>query len=115
MVIIDLKHLPAHKIARFGSVAVTLAPLLRGAGPVSAVVFLIEPGGVVGEHPAATHQLFCVVEGQGWVRGAETHRTQIRAGQAAFWLRGEQHESGSESGMTALVVEGDELDPALFA
>lgn len=115
MLTIDLKHLATHKIGQFDSVAVALAPLLRGAGPVSVVVFLIEPGGVVGKHPAATRQLYCVVEGQGWVRGAETHRTQIRAGQAAFWLRGEPHESGSESGMTVLVIEGDELDPALLA
>ena len=108
MLTIDLQHLATHKIGQFDSVAVALAPLLRGAG-------LIEPGGVVGKPPAATHQLYCVVEGQGWVRGAETHRTQIRAGQAAFWLRGEPHESGSESGMTVLVIEGDELDPALLA
>jgi len=115
MQIINLNRLPLQAIEHFDSRAVSVAPLLRGAERVSMVVFLIEPGGVIGEHPAATNQLFCVIEGRGWVRGEELQRTQIRAGQAAFWLRGEQHESGSESGMTALVVEGDALDPALFA
>jgi hypothetical protein len=48
------------------------------------------------------------------VRGAEGERRPIAAGQAAFWQEGEEHESGTESGLTAMVVEGDGLDPAQY-
>ena len=74
----------------------------------------LEPGGHVGAHQATTRQLFLVTRGEGWVRGPETERTPIRAGQAAFWETGEDHASGSETGMAALVIESDTLDPNQF-
>ena len=72
-------------------------------------VIEIGPGGVVAKHPAASAQLFVVVSGDGWVRGSEGERESIVAGQAVLWESGEEHESGSYSGMTALVVETDSL------
>jgi quercetin dioxygenase-like cupin family protein len=66
------------------------------------------PGGVVGYHRAASHQLFAV-EGEGWVRGAGPDRIPIQAGQAALWESGEEHEAGTDTGMVAIVVEGDAL------
>ncbi len=68
-----------------------------------------KPGGLVGYHPASTYQLFVVVEGEGWVRGEAPDRLPIRAGQAALWEPGEGHEAGTDTGMTALVVEADSL------
>ena len=67
----------------------------------------IEPGGVVGRHPAAVAQLFVVVEGSGWVSGGGGEREPIAAGEAVLWEEGEEHESGSEGGMTALVLEAE--------
>lgn len=69
---------------------------------------------VVGFHPAGGPQLMMVVSGEGWVRREEDERTPIYPGEAAFWERGEGHESGSKDGMTAIVVEGDGVDPAVF-
>jgi len=74
----------------------------------------IGPGGVVGFHQATVQQLFLVVAGAGWVRGPEADRTPIRPYQAAFWTAGEWHESGSDTGMTAIVIEGETVDPAQF-
>jgi hypothetical protein len=74
----------------------------------------IGPGGVVGFHQATVPQLFVVVAGEGWVRGPEAARTPIHPYQAAFWTAGEWHESGSATGMTALAIEGDGVDPAAF-
>ena len=68
----------------------------------------IEPGGVVGRHPAGVAQLFVVVEGSGWVSGGGG-REPIAAGEAVLWDEGEEHESGSEDGMTALVLEAESL------
>jgi quercetin dioxygenase-like cupin family protein len=78
---------------------------LTPAGHV--VVIEIGPGGVVARHPAASAQLFVVVSGEGWVSGADGEREAIRAGEAVLWEPGEEHESGSDEGMTALVVEAE--------
>lgn len=65
------------------------------------------PGGVIGRHKAVTHQLFAVVDGYGWVSGDDGERVAITAGEAALWTPGEEHEAGTETGMVAIVVEGD--------
>jgi mannose-6-phosphate isomerase-like protein (cupin superfamily) len=70
----------------------------------------LEAGGLVGHHQAVTHQLFAVVEGEGWVHGEDGERVPIRAGQAALWAPGEYHGAGTESGMVAIVVEGDGVE-----
>ena len=35
----------------------------------------------------------------------------IEAGEAAFWQAGEEHETKTEAGLTALIIEGDGLEP----
>ena len=84
-----------------------LAPLTPPGGTVKAACFHIPPGGVVGFHEATVPQLFCVVVGSGWVTGADRARVPVAALDAAFWEAGEWHESGSDEGMTAVVLEGD--------
>ena len=95
-----------------GSSGVTLEPLTeplaRGA-PVQAACFRLGPGGVIGRHPASVEQLLVVVEGSGWVSGADGERVAIRAGEAAFWEAGEEHETTSDDGMTAIVIEAPGL------
>lgn len=104
-----------HPITQFGSERVTITGIARTAeADVQIGCMRLEPGGCVGAHQAATRQLFLVVRGEGWVRGPEAERTPITAGQAAYWEPGEEHESGSESGMVAFVIEGDTLDPDQF-
>jgi quercetin dioxygenase-like cupin family protein len=74
------------------------------------VVIEIGPGGIVGRHPAVVPQLFVIVQGSGWVSGADGEREPIAAGEAVRWEAGEEHESGSEEGMTALVLEAEAVD-----
>jgi len=61
-------------------------------------------------------QLFLVVQGEGWVRGESPETRSITTGYAAFWEKDEWHESGTESGMTAIVieVESDTFDAGKF-
>ena len=109
-------------LTAFGSADVRLAPVARvgasGDDRVQIGCMHIAPGGHIGAHPAVGPQLFLVVAGEGWVRGAAGGslgpRRRIVAGQAVFWEPGEQHESGSERGMMAVVVEGANLDPARY-
>jgi quercetin dioxygenase-like cupin family protein len=86
------------------------ARVRRLASEAHAVVIEIAPGGVVARHPAVGQQLFVVVSGSGWVIGTGGEREAIRAGEAVLWDQGEEHESGSDEGMTALVVEAESLD-----
>lgn len=77
----------------------------------------LPPGGLVGLHQASGPQLLAVVEGEGWIRGKDAARTAISVGDAVFWDTDEWHETGSENGMVALVIEsaglsaGDQLGP----
>ena len=87
----------------------THARVRRLATQGHVVVIEIGPGGVVAKHPAASAQLFVVVSGDGWVSGADGEREAIVAGQAVLWEPGEEHESGSDEGMTALVVEAETI------
>ena len=86
------------------------ARVRRLAAETHAVVIEIAAGGVVGRHPAVVAQLFVVVHGSGWVSGADGEREPIESGQAVLWEQGEEHESGSDTGMTALVLEGESLE-----
>jgi hypothetical protein len=97
-------------IADFGSVGLTIAPVARTAGEAQVVAMWLAPGGCVGRHPADGGQLFLVTRGAGWVEGGDGARRSIQAGQAAWWDDGESHAAGTDSGMAALVIEGDALD-----
>ncbi|MGF9824044.1 cupin domain-containing protein [Brevibacillus agri] len=102
------------EIERFDSVSAVFSRIVRTDEPVSIGCIHLQAGGVVGYHPAVCPQLFLVVSGEGWVRGEDDQRIPIQAGQAAFLETGEGHESGTESGMTAIVIEGERLDPQSF-
>jgi quercetin dioxygenase-like cupin family protein len=110
----------ARPLTEFGSVNASITPIARPGGFVQVGCMRLAAGGVVGMHPATIPQLFLVVAGEGWVRvSAGTgsgERVPIQAGQAAFWEAGEEHESGTEAdvGMTAMVVEADQLDPGQY-
>lgn len=102
-------------ITQYGSTNVTLSPILHFTGDAAHVVCMhIAAGGVIAYHQAMASQLFLVVQGAGWVRGEADEPVPIIAGQAAFWQEGEWHESGSQNGMMAIVIEGKGLDPARF-
>jgi quercetin dioxygenase-like cupin family protein len=72
----------------------------------------LNANGVIGYHQAALPQLFLVVQGEGWVRGESPERVSLKAGQAAYWEKEEWHESGTETGMTVIIIEGVNMDPA---
>jgi quercetin dioxygenase-like cupin family protein len=101
-------------ITAFGSSGVIFSPIVKQGEVVHIGGMNIAAGGVVGYHQATTRQLFVVVQGEGWVRGEEAAHTPIGVGRAAYWEAGEWHESGSEGGMVAIVIEGDTIEPEIF-
>jgi quercetin dioxygenase-like cupin family protein len=91
---------------------VTVAPLttpLAAGTPVQAAIFRLAPSGRIARHPATVPQILAVLEGAGRVSGADGQFQPIAAGEAVFWPAGEEHETETEDGLTALVLEADGL------
>jgi quercetin dioxygenase-like cupin family protein len=93
---------------------VTIAPLtgtIFAGAPFQAAVFRLEAGGGIARHPADVPQILAVLDGSGEVSGADGGFEPIGAGEAVFWAQGEEHETRSADGLTALILEGDGLEP----
>ncbi len=104
----ELLTLPTRSLTSFGSTGAELlrAALVREPQEGFAVdVVRMAPGGVIGRHPTRLWLLFLVVHGSGWVSGASGDRRVLRAGEAAVWSPGEEHASGSDDGLLAVVVQ----------
>ncbi|MCG1010757.1 cupin domain-containing protein [Salinicoccus sp. ID82-1] len=76
--------------------------------------FYLEANGVIGSHEAAVPQVLLVVSGEGFVRSGVQGSVTVEAGDAVFWSKGEEHETSTETGMTAIVVESPEIDPDAY-
>lgn len=100
------------EIEQFGSVKAIISRILHLETEAEISSVYIRPNGKIGYHQAVTPQLFLLVQGTGWIKGATEEKLSVREGQAIFWEQGEWHESGSETGMTAVIIEGINIDPA---
>ncbi len=90
----------------FGS-DLRIGPLTGRDSRVHVQIVYLAGGGSIGRHPTSVKQLLAVVAGTGWVAGEDQTRRSIRAGYGTVWEVGEDHEAGSDEGLTALCVEGD--------
>ncbi len=99
----------ARAIHRFDSVGFTIAPI-AGFDHGRIVCARLEPGGSIGGHPAAGHQLLAIVSGTGFVSGRDGAEHPIGPGDAVAWEPGEMHETRTDVGLTAIIVEGEALD-----
>jgi quercetin dioxygenase-like cupin family protein len=97
-------------IDRYRSTGFLLSPVVHLFGEAVVNCAYLEVNGVIGYHQAAASQLFLVMQGEGWVRGESSERIHIQSGQAAYWESGEWHESGTETGMTAIIIEAANID-----
>ena len=115
MRIIEFSREHGQPITLFDSVAAASVPLGDGSGEAHVYCVHIGPGGQIGPHPAGFGQLFLIVQGEGWVAGADGERAALAAGQGAYFARGEVHSKGSETGLTAIMVQVAELEPIAAA
>jgi quercetin dioxygenase-like cupin family protein len=93
---------------------VTVAPLTARPGsgsPVKAAIFRLGPNGRLRRHPATLPQILAVLEGSGRVSGSDGEFQPIGPSEAVFWLAGEEHETETDTGLTALILEADGLQP----
>lgn len=110
MKLFDFSNAVGHQLTLFDSKNTIYTPILNQDQGLKVSCMHIESQGVIGFHQATIDQLFLVAQGEGWVRGYEEQRTPIKPGTAALWTAGEWHESGSETGMMAIIVEGEALE-----
>lgn len=74
----------------------------------------LEKNGIVGYHQAVTPQLMLVLNGEGYVRNEIEEYYKVQAGNAIFWGKGEWHETKTDKGLTAIVIESESLEPSSF-
>ncbi|MGD7044280.1 cupin domain-containing protein [Jeotgalibacillus proteolyticus] len=71
----------------------------------------LEENGVIGYHQAVMPQLLLIVKGEGEVRSNNGEYFHVKTGDAVFWGKDEWHETRSEEGLMAVVIESEELTP----
>jgi quercetin dioxygenase-like cupin family protein len=101
-------------INMFDSRGATIHPLLRPEKPFQIGCMYLGQDSVLGMHEAKCPQLFIVTDGSGWVKIEGGEKVPVEKGMAVYWETGENHESGSDTGMTAIIAEGEEFDPEQF-
>jgi quercetin dioxygenase-like cupin family protein len=105
MRILELGSMDFREISQFDSTGFSVAAIgVLKPGHVS--LLRLEAGGVIGRHPAVGVQLLVVLDGRAKVSGEYGVPAEVTPGQAVVWEPGENHETRSENGATALVVEG---------
>ena len=94
-------------ITEYGSHGVHMreAARMKNVNGFSVHLAQIARGGLLGRHPPRLWQLFAVTSGSGWVAAADGVRHAIEAGQAVMWSPGEEHESGSDEGMSVVITQ----------
>ena len=74
----------------------------------------LEKNGIVGFHQAVVPQLLLVLNGEGYVRNEKEEYYKIQPGDAVFWEKDEWHETKTETGLTAIVIESEALNPSSY-
>lgn len=115
MQLLDFSPGRASPISEYESHGASALRLAGGTGEGHVYCIRIEPGGVIGPHEASFGQLFLVVAGRGWVSGGDGVRWPLGVGRGAFIGRGEVHAKGSDSGLTAIMVQVTDLTVAPVA
>lgn len=80
MHIIDFATAPGEPIEQFASVRSDSIHLADGVGESHVYVVRFAPGGQIGQHPAGFGQLLLVIDGSGWVSGADGQRRMVSVG-----------------------------------
>ncbi|MFJ5763166.1 cupin domain-containing protein [Neobacillus sp. NPDC093182] len=97
-------------ISNYNSVSAFYSKIIKTEEPTNIGFIDIEQGGIVGYHKAPVPQLFIVIKGEGWIKGEDNHRLTLKSGEGVIWEKGEGHTSGSEKGLTALVLQSEKLE-----
>ncbi|AYV66704.1 cupin [Niallia circulans] len=96
-------------IEQYNSVSASYCKIMKTDEATNIGIITLGPKGILANHQAPVPQLFHVVEGEGWVRDIDDRKLLIKKGEAVFWEQGEWHETGSDTGLTAFVIQASNL------
>ena len=102
------------EVRNFNSDLAFYSKLMKTEETTNIGFMYIEKGGVVGFHKAPVPQLFIIVQGEGWIEGEDRKKIILKSGDGVFWGKGEGHASGSEVGLTAVVIQSNNLEYPLL-
>lgn len=74
----------------------------------------LQEHGLIGYHQAAVPQLLLILAGEGYVRGEAEEYVTVHTGDAVFWEKDEWHETKTDHGLTAVVIESASLNPSAY-
>src|SRR5262245_5826046 len=109
MKILDFTRDRSRPIDVFAALAASNVRVGGGHGELHVYCLYFGPAGNIGPHPAGFAQLFLVVDGEGWVAGADGFHVPIGKGQGALFFPGEEHSKGSDTGMTVMMIQADTI------
>ncbi|MED0971010.1 cupin [Bacillus paramycoides] len=109
MKIFDFSEKVGKHISAFQSNFI-MSKILKHQGNIHIGAMHLQENGIIGYHEAVVSQLLLIVQGEGFVCSADKEKVKVEAGQAVFWTKGEFHETSTEKGLMAIVIESDGLE-----
>ena len=113
MEIYQFKKDGGKKITKFNSDFI-MARIIRTQKEAYIGCMHLEGNGIIGYHQAVIPQLLLIVNGEGFVRGENKEFIKVQSGDAVFWEKNEWHETKTNIGLTAIVIESEELNASSF-
>jgi quercetin dioxygenase-like cupin family protein len=112
MEIYQFKKETGKKITKFNSDFI-MSRITQTQKPAHIGCMHLDENGIIGYHQAVVPQLLLIVSGEGWVRGETDEFIKVQSGEAVFWEKDEWHETKTDTGLTAIVIESEELTTSL--
>jgi len=109
MRIIRLDKINGKSIKQYDSNMI-MRKILMTEKPSHVGIIHLDKGGIVGYHDASMPQVLVIIEGNGWVRAGKNSKVSVAEGDVIMWEKGEGHETISDSGLKAIVIESEGLD-----
>ncbi|WP_074619904.1 cupin [Bacillus tropicus] len=113
MKIFDFNEKVGKQITAFQSNFI-MSKIVNHQGNIHIGAMHLKENGIIGYHEAVVSQLLLIVDGEGYVCGANKEKVKVEAGQAVFWEKGELHETSAEHGLMAIVMEAEDLERAIL-
>ncbi|MEK4742162.1 MULTISPECIES: cupin [unclassified Bacillus (in: firmicutes)] len=113
MKIFDFSEKVGEHISAFQSNFI-MSKILKHQGNIHIGSMHLQENGIIGYQEAVVSQLLLIVDGEGYVCGADKEKVKVEAGQAVFWEKGELHETSTEKGLMAIVIESEGLEKGVL-
>ncbi|WP_408009901.1 cupin [Pseudalkalibacillus sp. A8] len=101
------------KITKFDSDFI-MSRIIQTEKPAHIGCMHLDKNGIIGHHQAVVPQILLILNGGGYVKGAEEEYLKVKSGDAVFWEKDEWHETKTDTGLTAIVIESEELEPSVI-